>query len=265
MDVDDPYRWCRSLTVKVFLETLLRGCLINGVTNEQLEAVTLEVIALLNDVALDFPANIDRPDVVDAVRGKALDRFKSLWQSSTDHSATTAGAMTTMIAGYEQRSSIMFWSLVHHSQRPLHSIPNANRKYFLNEVIRLHSPTWTIMRRPLRSLVVDDCRLPKGSVVIASPWIIAREADYFPTPSSFLPERWASSVNAQAYFPYCHGPRVCKGKRFVRSVLYEMLAVLQRYAVWVGTISPDDEEAAYMVISHTPESIVGARIQKADH
>jgi len=52
-------------------------------------------------------------------------------------------------------------------------------KQYLNEVIRLHSPIWTNMRRPKDEVCVENYVLPKDCVIITSPWLMARNPNYF--------------------------------------------------------------------------------------
>jgi cytochrome P450 len=131
--------------------------------------------------------------------------------------------MTTIFAGYEQMASIMYWLIVHYAERSLRQISGGGVKQYLNEVIRLHSPIWTIMRRLKDDVCVEHYVLPKDCVIITSPWLMARNPNYFPEPGSFRPERWNEPVDTFAFFPFSHGLRVCKGERFVRTAMYVLL------------------------------------------
>jgi cytochrome P450 len=67
--------------------------------------------------------------------------------------------------------------------------------------------------------------------VIASQWVIQRDARWFEEPLSFRPERWLESNPKElprfAYFPFGGGPRVCIGQHFA---LLELTLVLARFA-----------------------------------
>jgi cytochrome P450 len=117
-------------------------------------------------------------------------------------------------------------------------------KQYLNEVIRLHSPIWTNMRRPKDDVCVENYVLPKDCVIITSPWLMARNPNYFPEPGSFRPEHWNEPVDTFTFFPFSHGPRVCKGERFMRTAIYVLLHELagkQRIAIEFdnGISNPD--------------------------
>ncbi|PYI16946.1 cytochrome P450 [Aspergillus violaceofuscus CBS 115571] len=74
-------------------------------------------------------------------------------------------------------------------------------------------------------------RIPRGSVVVANIWTIAREEAVFgPHPDAFIPERWLddhgafrSSLPAPAFG---YGRRTCPGRYFARNVLWIVVARL---------------------------------------
>jgi cytochrome P450 len=103
--------------------------------------------------------------------------------------------MPTIFAGYEQMASIMYWLIVHYAERPLKQISGGGDKQYLNEVIRLHSPIWIIMRRPKDDVCVENYVLPKDCVIITSPRLMARNPNYFPEPGSFRPETNPSTLS----------------------------------------------------------------------
>jgi len=226
--IKDLYGWCRTLTMRVFLETLLKGSVAAGVSQQELEDATLEVVDLLGEVILQFPLNIDHLDQVDLQSHERLTSYAQLFVQHPHCAEATPGrAMTTILAGYEQMASIMFWLLLHYSENPIGAGKEVGARQFLNEVIRLHSPIWTIMRRPKERIELDLCVLEADSVIITSPWLMARKSEFFPSAEKFYPERWNLDIPTFAFFPFSHGPRVCKGERFVRTAMYALLSELQ--------------------------------------
>jgi len=226
--IDDLYAWCRSLTMEIFLRTILAGSVEPSVSQNELENATMQAIEVLGKTILRFPQNIDSVDDMDIRDHEDLKQYSKLFRDDPQNSCATSGrAITTVLAGYEQMASIMFWLFVHCAERPMSCIPGVGSKHYLNEVIRLHSPIWTIMRRPKHDLIISECSLPRGCVVITSPWLMARKAHYFPNPEEFLPERWNGPIEPFAFFPFSRGPRACKGELFVRSALYALLEQLK--------------------------------------
>lgn len=89
----------------------------------------------------------------------------------------------------------------------------------VKEALRLWPPAWVIVRRAKGPLCLDGMDIPKGALVVASPFVTHRDARYFPRPEAFDPGRWLSP-NAEAdrpkyaYFPFGAGPRACVGEHF---------------------------------------------------
>ena len=198
----DLYAWCRGLTMKIFLRTLLNGCVLPGVSHQELEDATMRVIGLLGEVILRFPVNIDSVDKLEIESDAEFRAYSRLFQQDAicEH-ATPGRAMTTILAGYEQMASIMYWLIFHYVEHPMTQMSGIGHMQYLNEIIRLHQPIWTIMRRPKRAVRLDDFVLPKNCVVITSPWLMARSKTYFPEPGEFAPERWNESVEQVCVLP----------------------------------------------------------------
>lgn len=229
-NVEDLYTWCRRLTMLVFMKTLLDDCIECNLTQQNLEDATVRIIRLLGDVILQFPKNIDTLDELDLVSVDELRDYAKLFkQHPTCEHATPARSMTTILAGYEQMATIMYWTIIYFAGRRCAPLPEIEDKHFLNEVIRLHSPIWALMRRPKGDVHLGRYTLPKDSVVITSPWLMARSPRFFAEPSYFKPERWNGQVQPFTFFPFSHGPRACKGERFVRATMYALLRELSSF------------------------------------
>ena len=86
----------------------------------------------------------------------------------------------------------------------------------LAEALRLFPPAWVIVRRAVESHRCGDRQIPRGSFVVASPFVTHRDARFFPDPLMFSPERWLSPDQRPrlAYFPFGAGPRSCIGEGF---------------------------------------------------
>jgi len=104
----------------------------------------------------------------------------------------------------------------------------------LKESMRLSPPAWTTGRQAEADVVVGGYRVPKGSQLLLSQWIVHRDSRFFPDPEAFDPDRWlperAKSLPKFAYFPFGGGPRVCIGNHFAMMEATLILAVvLKRY------------------------------------
>jgi cytochrome P450 len=108
------------------------------------------------------------------------------------------------------------------------ALPYAER--VLKESMRLYPPAWTTGREAAEDVDVGGYRIPKGSQILASQWVVHRDPRWFPEPERFDPDRWSPERAAQipryAYFPFGGGPRVCIGNHFAMLEATLMLAVI---------------------------------------
>jgi len=81
------------------------------------------------------------------------------------------------------------------------------------ESMRLYPPAWTIGRRAVQDYSIAGVRVPAGSLVLVSPFVLHRDARYFTEPLRFDPDRWTPEATSArppfSYFPFSAGPRSC--------------------------------------------------------
>lgn len=103
----------------------------------------------------------------------------------------------------------------------------------LKESMRLLPVTTVLGRQVMEEIQVPTgYTLPKGSLVLISPWTLQRRADYFPEPLQFNPDRFENqdAIPKFAYLPFSAGPRVCIGNLLAMMQMKVNLAVLlQQY------------------------------------
>ncbi|HEY1241619.1 MAG TPA: cytochrome P450 [Bryobacteraceae bacterium] len=101
----------------------------------------------------------------------------------------------------------------------------------VKESMRLYPPAWAVGRTAIRDFEIAGYRIPKGASVVASQWVLHRDARFFPEPMKFDPRRWlreeSRSLPRFAYFPFGAGPRQCIGASFA---LMEAVLVLATVA-----------------------------------
>ncbi len=159
-------------------------------------------------------------------------------------------------AGHETTANALTWSFYLLSQHPeaearlheeldtvlagrqpspadLHQLPYTRQ--VIEEAMRLYPPAWVLTgRRAIEDDLIDGYRIPAGSVVFISPYVIHRDARFWPEPDRFIPERFAPEMSAArprfAYLPFGGGPRKCIGNDFAMTEAQLILAmVAQRY------------------------------------
>jgi cytochrome P450 len=102
------------------------------------------------------------------------------------------------------------------------------------ETMRLYPPVWAMGRQALDPVEIGGYRFPRGAEFVMSPFVVHRDARWFPDPETFDPDRWRDDLARRlprfAYFPFGGGPRVCIGNRFAMMEAKLVLAgLLQRF------------------------------------
>ena len=86
------------------------------------------------------------------------------------------------------------------------------------ESMRRYPPAWGIGRRAIEDFAIGGYRVPKGTVVLVSQYLLHHDARFFPDPERFDPDRWLPERQTTrpkfAYFPFGGGTRVCIGEPF---------------------------------------------------
>jgi cytochrome P450 len=101
----------------------------------------------------------------------------------------------------------------------------------IDESLRLFPPGWVVSRRSTEPDVIGGQPVPAGTIAIISPWLLHRDADSWPDPLAFTPERFlgdTSTVARPDYVPFGLGPRLCIGRDFALVELAVVLAGLLR-------------------------------------
>jgi len=86
----------------------------------------------------------------------------------------------------------------------------------LSEALRLYPPAYNFTRVSLEEHTLSGYAVPKGSMVIVSPYATHRIEELFPDPLRFDPERFTPEVSEGrsqfAYIPFGAGHRFCVGQ-----------------------------------------------------
>jgi cytochrome P450 len=98
------------------------------------------------------------------------------------------------------------------------------------EALRLYPPAWAMGRLAVHDFELGPYRLPAGTTVLASQYILHRDARFFPDPLRFDPERHTPEAKAArprgAYCPFGMGTRQCIGEAFAWMESVLVLATL---------------------------------------
>jgi sterol 14-demethylase len=156
-----------------------------------------------------------------------------------------------MFAGFHTSSNTATWTAVELARHPEHAarvareidaiyggagelsfaalreIPLLER--FVLEVLRLHPPLVTLMRRVKSDFEVQGQLIPAGDTIAISPYVTHRNPAYFPDPERFDPTR-PLPEHVFAFIPFGGGRRKCVGNAFAMlQVKAIFCALLKRY------------------------------------
>lgn len=112
----------------------------------------------------------------------------------------------------------------------------------IKESMRLIPPIGGAFRVMTRDAEFGGFTIPKGVRVAVGPRAAHREAEHWPDPDRFDPERFVSEAEdrpAFTWIPFGGGPRVCLGQHFAMLEMQVVLTMLLRRFDW--TLAPDQD------------------------
>jgi cytochrome P450 len=192
--------------------------------------------------------------------GDLLSMLLASRDEEDDHSGMTDEqlrdeVLTTFLAGYETVANALAWTWLLLGQNPdaeaklhaeidavlggrlptLEDIPQLRyTEMVLAESMRLYPPAWAMGRQATCDVEIGPYKLPGGTYVFFSQYIIQRNADFFPDPLKFDPERFTPERKAGrprfAYFPFGGGNRQCIGESFAwMEAILSLVTLAQRW------------------------------------
>ncbi len=183
-----------------------------------------------------------RADAVD--RGDLLSMLLRSRDEEADHAGMTNEqvrdqVLTIFLAGYETVATALTWTWYLLARNPeaearmheeldrvlagraptIHDLPELRyTEMVLAESMRLYPPAWAMGRQATEDVELGPYRLPAGSYVFFSQYMIQRNPAFWPEPLQFRPERFTPEQKAGrskfVYFPFGAGSRQCIGEGF---------------------------------------------------
>jgi cytochrome P450 len=101
-------------------------------------------------------------------------------------------------------------------------------------------------RVALQDTQIGPRRLPRGALVMISPWTLHRHRDYWRDPHAFRPERFLPENDGElvdgTYIPFGQGPHTCVGAGFAQTesllIITELLRRFDFSAENAGRVRP---------------------------
>jgi len=234
--------------------------------------------------------------IIDERRASGEDKGDLLSMLLLAQDEETGGAMTDkqvrdecltlFLAGHETTANALTWTFYLLSQNP-----EAERKFhaeldsvlgdkpvtpedygklkftesILAESMRLFPPAWTLGRLATEDHEFGGFQIPKKSLVLASQFVMHRDARFWENAEEFMPERWEKlsikeAGNKFIYFPFSKGVRNCVGENFAWMEGVLLLAILGRK--WKLRLAPDQKIALHPMITLRPKYGMKMKIEE---
>jgi cytochrome P450 len=131
------------------------------------------------------------------------------------------------------------------------------------ESLRLYPPAWVIARRALEDCEFGGVKVPAGSIVVMSQFLLHRDPRYFARPLMYDPARWldpaAESPPKLAYFPFGAGGRSCIGESLA---WMEAVLIVATIAGSVRLTAPSASFEVEPRVTLRPKSSITMRAEK---
>ena len=194
--------------------------------------------------------------------------------------------LTLFLAGHETTANALTWTFYLLSQnpeaeakfhreldrvlgeKPLTPDGYPKLKYteqVFAESMRLFPPAWTLGRLATEEHEFNSFNIPAKSLVLASQYVMHRDARFWENADRFVPERWESlsikeAGNKFIYFPFSKGVRSCIGESFAWMEGVLLLANLGRK--WKLSLLPEQKIALHPMITLRPKYGMKMKIEK---
>ncbi|MFE0062280.1 cytochrome P450 [Streptomyces sp. NPDC059003] len=100
----------------------------------------------------------------------------------------------------------------------------------VTESLRLYPPGWFLSRTATTDTQLGGARIPAGTIMAYSPYLVHRKPEDFTDPDRFDPDRWDDHTSALAsrslLIPFSAGPRKCIGDTYAMTEACIALATI---------------------------------------
>ncbi|OAI51232.1 cytochrome P450 [Planctomycetaceae bacterium SCGC AG-212-F19] len=192
-------------------------------------------------------------------------------------------AMTLFLAGHETTALALTWTwylLARHPEIEQKAADEARTvlgdrtataedwprlrltEQVVRETMRLYPPAFIIGRESIADVSIAGYRLPRGTTILMSTWVLHRDARFWPAADTFDPGRWTEAAERDrprfAYFPFGGGPRLCIGNHFAMMEAVLVLATIARR--YRFALAGEEPVAPAPTFTLRPERSIVARV-----
>jgi cytochrome P450 family 135 len=163
--------------------------------------------------------------------------------------------VTLLLAGHETTATALAWTFHELARRPRElefgqqaadTGADDELEAIVKEALRLHPVVYQVGRRVTETTDIAGYRLPRGTTIMAAIGVVHRDAEHFPVPREFRPQRFLSDDPPApgTWIPFGGGARRCIGAGFSLMEATEILrAVLTTYNLQAPHPKPEPPQA----------------------
>jgi cytochrome P450 len=195
-------------------------------------------------------SGVDRGDLLSALLAARDPESTDVRQGLSDAEISDQ-VVGFFAAGVESTATVLSWALHLLSQHPdlegrlhaeldavLGAAPPAHAhlpgldltKRVIIETLRLWPPGWVLTRAASVDTELGGHRIPAGTIVAFSPYLIHHRPDLYPEPDRFDPDRWDTAQRSapprDTFIPFGSGARKCIGDQFAMTEAILALATI---------------------------------------
>ena len=116
----------------------------------------------------------------------------------------------------------------------------------VKEVLRYRPPVIMVPYLAKKDFpITDTYTVPKGSMIVPTTYLALHDAEAYPDPDSFVPERWITGdadKQTKNWLVFGTGPHYCLGQVYAQANLMLMIGKASMLLDWKHKITPKSEE-----------------------
>jgi cytochrome P450 len=122
---------------------------------------------------------------------------------------------------------VLGWSIYLLGTHPVRDVPP---EWVVREALRLWPVAWRLARRPAKDHQLSGVSVGAAHKIVACPYLVHRNPEYWSDPAEFHPERWAAAESWRnpAFIPFGYGPHQCVAADLSTQLISRMVAAITR-------------------------------------
>ena len=145
---------------------------------------------------------------------------------------------------------VLGWSIYLLGTHPGREVPP---EWVVQEALRLWPVAWRLARRPAKDHQLSGVSVGAAHKIVACPYLVHRNPEYWSDPEEFRPERWAAAESWRnpAFIPFGYGPHQCVAADLSTQLISKMVAAITRENV-LSVASRDERPVPAAALAPPP-------------